>query len=150
MSEYRASITWQRTTPDFAYESYSRDHEWRFDGVTVSASAAPDYRGNPTRVNPEAGLVAALSSCHMLTFLAIAARKGLTVDSYFDEASGHMAKNEQGRLAVTEVTLRPRVTFAPGVEVSRETLDKMHHQAHLGCFIANSVRTAVTVEPQDA
>jgi organic hydroperoxide reductase OsmC/OhrA len=149
MSEHRAQISWQRTTPDFTYESYERDHEWRFpDGATVAASASPEYRGRPGRVDPEEALVAALSSCHMLSFLAIAARKRLIVESYSDDAVGHMEKNAEGRLAVTRVVLRPRVTWAPGAAVSAELLEKLHHQSHIECFIANSVKTEVTVEPQ--
>jgi organic hydroperoxide reductase OsmC/OhrA len=150
MSEHRAQISWQRTTPDFTYESYSRDHEWRFpDGPTVPASASPQYRGHAGRVDPEGALVAALSSCHMLSFLAIAARKRLTVETYSDDAVGHMEKNADGRLAVTRVTLRPRVTWAVGADVTAEVLDKLHHQSHVECFIANSVKTEITVEPQD-
>ena len=87
----------------------------------------------------------ALGSSHMLTLLAIAARKRLVVDSYTDEASGTLGKNEAGRLAITEVTLRPAVRFAPGVEVDASVLGRMHEQAHANCFIAQSVRCAVQV-----
>lgn len=148
MSEHRATLSWSRGPAAFTYETYSRDHVWRFPGgVEVPASSAPAYLGNPDRVDPEAALVAALSSCHMLTFLAIAARKRMVVESYTDEASGFLEKNEDGRLAVTRVALRPKVTFGAGEVVSQEQLARLHHQAHEGCFIANSVRTAVTVEP---
>ncbi len=146
MSEHHASIVWRRTSQDYTYQTYNRAHEWRFAGTTVPASATKDYRGDAERVNPEEALVAALSSCHMLTFLAIAAKRKLPLDSYSDDAVGFMEKNEAGRLAITRVTLRPKIAWSAGVTVAREDLDKMHHEAHEGCFIANSVKTEVTVE----
>lgn len=148
MSEHHASIVWKRTSQDHTYMTYNRAHEWRFAAATVPASATKEYRGDPERVNPEEALVAALSSCHMLTFLAIAAKRKLPLDSYSDDAVGWMEKNEAGRLAITRVTLRPKIVWSPGVTVSREDLDKMHHEAHEGCFIANSVKTEITVEQQ--
>src|SRR4029079_11794445 len=108
MSEHKATIDWKRVTPDFAYETYNRDHDWSFDaGVTVRASATTAYQGNPACVDPEEAFVASLSSCHMLTFLAITAVKKLVVDAYQDEAVGVLAKDAGGRLAITRVTLRP-------------------------------------------
>ena len=148
MSEHHASIVWQRTSQDYTYMTYNRAHEWRFAAATVPASATKEYRGDPDRVNPEEALVAALSSCHMLTFLAIAAKRKLALDSYSDNAVGWMEKNEAGRLAITRVTLRPKIVWSTGVTVSPEDLDKMHHEAHEGCFIANSVKTEITVEQQ--
>lgn len=149
MSEHHATISWKRTGPDFSYEKYTRDHTWAFDGgVTVAASASPTYRGNPKLVDPEEALVAALSSCHMLTFLALAARKRLTVDAYDDEAVGYLEKNSQGQLAVTRVVLRPKVRFEGATAPSAEDLAALHDKAHHECFIANSVLTEVTVEPQ--
>lgn len=146
MSEHVAEVVWKRTTESFAYENYNRAHVWRFDsGVEVAASAAPAYRGEPDRVDPEEAFVAALSSCHMLTFLAIAARKRLPVLSYEDRAVGRMEKNSQGRLAVTSVDLHPKIVFEHGVEVDAATLKKMHHDAHEQCFVANSVKTIVIV-----
>lgn len=146
MSEHRATIRWRRATPGFGYEEYSRDHGWSFDGgAEVRASAAPAYRGSPAGVDPEEALVAALSSCHMLTFLAIASRKGWVVDSYEDEAVGHLEKNTQGKLAVTRVALRPKIGFG-GKAPSAEELAALHQRAHQECFIANSVRAQVAVE----
>lgn len=146
MSEHVAEIDWKRQTENFGYDHYNRAHEWRFDGgVTVPGSAAPGYKGEPDRVDPEEAFVAALSSCHMLTFLAIASKKKLTVDAYHDRAVGRMEKNSNGKLAVTSVDLHPKVTFAPGVEVDAATLKKMHHDAHENCFIAQSVKTLVIV-----
>ena len=149
MSEHRASISWTRTTSDFTYESYDRAHEWRFDGgISIRASSAPEFRGRPERVNPEEAFVATLSACHMLSFLAIAARRRLTVDAYVDDAVGHMSKNERGRLAITRVVLRPRVTWAAGTVVAREEENRLHHMSHEECVIANSVKTDIVVEPQ--
>src|SRR6516225_9974001 len=106
MSEHKATIEWKRETPDFAYQTYNRDHEWSFDaGITVRASAAPAYLGSESCVDPEEAFVASLSSCHMLTFLAIAARKKYVVDSYRDNAIGVLDKDSSGRLAVVKVTL---------------------------------------------
>lgn len=148
MSTHRATVRWQRTTASFTYETYSRTHVWRFEGgAEVAASAAPAYRGDPSLVDPEEAFVASLASCHLLTFLAIAARDGLVVEAYDDDAEGTLAKNEEGRLAMTRVVLRPRIRFggeAPGADV----LDRMHAKAHAECFIANSVRTEVVVEPR--
>ena len=146
MSEHVAQISWSRDGRDFAYETYSRDHVWRFDGgVEVAATAAPAFLGNPALVDPEEAFVAAVSSCHMLTFLAVAARRRLVVDRYEDAAIGWMEKNEAGRLAVTRVALRPLVQFS-GKAPSAEELARLHELAHQHCFIANSVKTAITVE----
>jgi organic hydroperoxide reductase OsmC/OhrA len=148
MSEHKATIDWKRETPDFAYETYNRDHSWSFDAsITVRASANPAYLGSESCVDPEEAFVASLSSCHMLTFLAIAARKRLVVDGYHDEAVGVLAKDAAGRLAMTKVTLRPRITFGGEKTPSSEELRQLHDQAHHACFIANSVKTEVAVEP---
>jgi organic hydroperoxide reductase OsmC/OhrA len=120
----------------------------RFGDVVVPASAAKEFKGDPERVNPEEAFVAALSSCHMLTFLAIAARKRLVVDSYVDNAVGYLEKNSAGKLAVTRVVLRPKITWSEETEVSVSELDKLHHEAHEGCFISLSVKTEVKIEPQ--
>ena len=150
MSEYHVTVAWARTSKDFTYESYNRNHVWRVGhGTEIEASAAPEYRGDGERIDPEEALVAALSSCHMLTFLAIAARKRIGVESYEDEAVGHMAKGANGKLWVSQVILRPRIRFMDEADVSRELLDQMHHQSHEDCFIANSVKTEVKVEPRD-
>lgn len=149
MSTHRATVVWSRTSavPAFEYETYSRDHDWQFGGGSrLRASAASEYKGTPALPNPEEALVAAISSCHMLTFLAICARKGIAVDRYEDAAEGHLEKNAEGRLAITKTTLRPKVAFAAGVSVDGETLAKLHEAAHRGCFIANSVKTDVTIE----
>jgi organic hydroperoxide reductase OsmC/OhrA len=147
--EHHATVSWQRTSDTFTYETYNRAHEWRFHSVTVPASSAPDFKGEAARVNPEEAFIAALSSCHMLTFLAICTKRKFSLDAYRDEAIGFVEKNELGRLAVTRVVLRPQITWSQGVTVSPADLDKIHHQAHENCFIANSVKTDVTVEPRE-
>jgi organic hydroperoxide reductase OsmC/OhrA len=147
MSSHVVTIDWKRTTPDFAPERYVRDHLWSFGtGTSVRASATSEYRGNPQLVNPEEALVAALSSCHMLTFLAICAKRKLVVDSYVDRAVGQLEKGPDGKLAMTRVTLEPRVAFAAGTAIDAAALRSLHDAAHANCFIANSVRTAVTIE----
>ena len=104
MSEHHAKIEWRRSSADFTYQTYNRAHEWRFTAATVPGSAAKEYRGDPERVNPEEALVAALSSCHMLTFLAVAAKRKVSLDSYEDDAVGVLEKNAAGKLAITRVT----------------------------------------------
>ncbi len=145
MSTHQASIIWQRSTDSFDYKTYNRDHIWRFsDDIELSASAAPDFLGNPDLVDPEQAFVASLSSCHMLTFLALAAFKKLTIDSYTDNAVGFLEKNADGKSAITRVELAPEIVFG-GDAPSEEDLNAMHDKAHKECFIANSVLTKVTV-----
>jgi organic hydroperoxide reductase OsmC/OhrA len=149
MSEHTVTIDWKRETPDFEYQSYNRDHDWVFDaGITVRVSANPAYQGNEHCADPEEAFVASLSSCHMLTFLAIACKKRFTVDFYRDQAIGILGKDQAGRLAMTRVTLRPQVRFGGEKTPTPEALAQMHDQAHHACFIANSVKTEVVVEPQ--
>ncbi|MBX3273703.1 MAG: OsmC family protein [Sandaracinaceae bacterium] len=146
MSEHVAKVRWERGGADFSYETYPRDHELEWGGgARTAASAALEYRGSASLPNPEELLVGALSSCHMLTFLAVCARKGVVVERYEDDARGVLEKNESGRLAVTRVTLRPRVTFA-GEAPAPDVLARLHQQAHNGCFIAASVKTEVAIE----
>jgi len=114
-------------------------------GHTMTATAAPAYLGNPANVDPEEAFVASLASCHMLTFLSIACKQKFVLDSYEDEAVGHMEKNADGKLAITRVELRPKITWSGNRRPSAEELDMMHHAAHENCFIANSVKTNVTV-----
>ena len=150
MSEHRAGLRWNRTSSDFTYDHYNRAHDVLFkDGaIVLPSSSAPEFRGDADRVDPEEAYIASLSGCHMLTFLAICARKRFVLDSYDDEASGWLEKGESGKLWMTRVVLRPRVRFANGTEVSETQLTALHHQAHADCFIANSVKTDVSVEPR--
>ena len=148
MSEHKTIVTWSRDGRDFSYKAYSRDHLWKFEnGIEVPASAAPDYFGNPQRIDPETAFVAALSSCHMLTFLAVASHKGFIVDAYEDHAIGHLEKNTQGKFAVTRVELRPKTIFGGDKQPAPADLEWLHDKAHRECFIANSVLTQVTVAP---
>lgn len=150
MSEHSARIEWTRGSAAFDYDTFSRDHTWSFpDGVTVPASSAPMFHGGDSAVDPEEGVVAAASACHMLTFLAIAAKKRIVVDGYEDDAVGILEKNEDGRLAITRITLRPRVTFGDPSAVSAEVLAGLHRKAHEHCFVAASLRTEITVAPSE-
>jgi organic hydroperoxide reductase OsmC/OhrA len=145
MSEHRATVHWNRNGREFSHKEYSRDHVWKFvGGSEVGASAAPLYLGDPNLVDPEEAFVASISSCHMLTFLALAARDGFVVDDYRDEAVGHMERNEHKRIAITKVTLHPDISWG-GTPPSEEQLAKLHEGAHKHCFIANSVTTEITV-----
>ena len=150
MSEHRAGLRWKRASVEFTYEAYNRAHEVLFkDGaIVLPSSSAPEFRGDAERVDPEETYVASLSGCHMLTFLAICARKRLILEDYEDEASGWLEKGESGKLWMTRVVLRPRVRFADAAAVSESQLTALHHQAHAECFIANSVKTDVRVEPR--
>lgn len=148
MSEHKARIYWERETKDFAYETYDRTHEVTFEGgIHCQASAAKEYLGKAELVNPEELLAAALSSCHMLTFLAVAAKSRLTVNSYEDNAVSILDKNAAGKLAVTKTILRPKVVFAKETPVTPEKLSELHEKAHRNCFIANSVSGEVVTEP---
>jgi organic hydroperoxide reductase OsmC/OhrA len=148
MSEHKAKIIWARNGADFGYKNYSRDHVWRFDnGVEIPASAAPAYLGNPQRVDPESAFVAALSSCHMLTFLALASNKGFVIDSYEDNAVGRLEKNANGKLAITHVELRPKIRYGGEKRPTQADLEWLHDKAHRECFIANSVTAEVKVSP---
>src|SRR5688500_2220448 len=145
MSEHKATVKWSRGGKDFTYKTYSRDHAWSLNGNEVPASATPAYLGNPQRVDPEAAFVAALSSCHMLTFLALASNKGFVVDRYEDHAVGHLEKNSAGKLAITRVELHPRIVYSGDRIPAEADLDWLHDKAHRECFIANSVTTEVKV-----
>src|SRR4051812_30412645 len=149
MAEHRATIIWKRGEGDFAKGHYSRGHLWRFDGgAEIAASASPAVVPLPwsveAAVDPEEAFVASLSACHMLTFIDIARHKGFVVDAYEDAAVGVLARSTDGRRAITTVTLNPKIAFA-GRQPSEDELAELHHRAHEGCFIANSVRTTVTI-----
>jgi len=151
MSQYVAIILWQRDGAVFTDNRYSRGHRWQFDGVEVPASSSPGAVPLPlsvaTAVDPEEAFVASLSSCHMLWFLSIAAKRGFVVESYRDEAVGVIAKNADGKLAMTVVTLRPAAAFVGARLPSQAEVEAMHHESHGQCFIASSVKTDVRCEP---
>jgi len=150
--DYRATVKWQRGADEkFTDQRYSRGHSWSFDGgVTVSGSSSPHSVRLPYSVaeaiDPEEALVAALSSCHMLTFLYVAAKQGYVVDAYADDAVGVMSKNEHGKFWVSKVTLHPAITFSGEKRPTTDELDHLHHLAHEECYIANSVKSEVAVE----
>jgi organic hydroperoxide reductase OsmC/OhrA len=150
MSEHKASVRWERNSPDFLKGKYSREHTWTFDGgVTVPASSSPSAvpvpYSNPANVDPEEAFVAAVSSCHMLSYLYLAYREGFQVDSYEDAAVGVMTKNERGVLWVSAVTLNPRISYSGDKLPTPDDEEHLHHVAHEQCFIANSIKTEVTV-----
>jgi len=152
MANYTATIEWQRNGANFQDRKYSRAHRWLFDGgIVVPGSSSPHVVRVPmsdlAAVDPEEAFVASLSSCHMLWFLDLASRANLIVDEYRDAAIGTMAKNADGKLAMTLVVLRPEVAFV-GRQPTAEEFSHLHHQAHEECFIAASVKTEVRCEPQ--
>jgi organic hydroperoxide reductase OsmC/OhrA len=151
MSEHKALIKWTLSQGDFLKGTYSREHTWAFDGgQTVPASSSPlAVRvpfSNPANVDPEEAYVASLSSCHMLTYLYVASRKGFEISNYEDEAIGTMTKNEKGIPWVSLVVLHPRITYAGSKTPTSEEEERLHHAAHEQCFIANSVKTEIKVE----
>ena len=144
MSEHRVNLTWQRNGTDFEYQAYSRNHSWKFqNGLEIEASATTQFLGDASKIDPEEAFTASLSSCHMLTFLAICAHKGLIVDGYEDHAIGYLEKNQDRKLVITRVDLHPRVTFGENIIVGVEELVSLHDRSHHECFIANSVKTEV-------
>ena len=147
MSKHTAKIKWNRTTESFQYKDYNREHEWQFDnGQTITAAASPTYLGNPEFIDPEEAFVAALSSCHLLTLLAICARRAITVESYEDNAEGFLEKDENGVLFLKRVTLRPKIKFKD--EVDEDTIKELHHLSHKECFLANTVKSEMLIEPE--
>jgi organic hydroperoxide reductase OsmC/OhrA len=154
MSEFDATVEWRRHEgAGFIDGRYSRAHVWRFDGgAAIAASSSPHSVPLPfsvaENIDPEEALVAALSSCHMLFFLSLAAKRGFVVDRYRDAARGTMARNAKGRMAMTKIILNPRVAYA-GSNPDRATEEQLHHQAHELCYIANSVTTEVETRLAD-
>jgi organic hydroperoxide reductase OsmC/OhrA len=148
---YEAQITWRREGAKFTDNRYSRAHEWSFDGgVRIPASASPTVVPLPysvaEAVDPEEALVACTSSCHMLWFLSLAAKRGFVVESYCDDASGVMSTTSEGKVAITTITLRPRIEFSGNKVPSAQELASLHESAHDQCFIANSLKSEVVVE----
>jgi len=151
LHKYEAVISWKREGARFTDTRYSRGHEWTFDGgVKIMASSSPSVVPLPysvvEAVDPEEALVAAAASCHMLSFLYLAAKRGIVVESYLDNAFGIMEKNSAGKLAITRITLRPQIEFSVDREPSPEELQSLHHSAHEECFIANSLKTEIVIE----
>lgn len=150
MTEHPAKVRWTLSGGDFLAKEYSRDHIVEFpNGTALDASAAASYGGSADKIDPEASFTGSLSSCHMLTFLALCAVKGLEVEHYEDEATGYLDKNLEGRMAMTRIKLRPQATFR-GESPDEEQLVMLHERAHRACFISNSIKTAVDIEPRSA
>jgi organic hydroperoxide reductase OsmC/OhrA len=153
MSEHIATVYWENRQEIFMDNQYSREHTWSFDGgIEVTASASPHVvpvpYANPAYVDPEEAFVAALSSCHMLFFLAIAAKKQFIVERYQDRAIGIMDKNEAGKLAMTAIHLYPDITFRSDWSPTAGQIAAMHEQAHHQCFLANSVKASITIHSE--
>ena len=152
-AHYTARVLWERGAQAFTDNAYSRAYRMQFDGGTeVPGSSSPHVvpppLSDPKGVDPEEAFVASLSSCHMLWFLSLAAQRHFRVDRYVDNAEGVMGKNTRGKLAIIRVTLRPAVDFSGERIPTRHELDRLHHEAHEKCFIANSVKTVVRCEPE--
>ncbi|MGD8310788.1 MAG: OsmC family protein [Chromatiales bacterium] len=146
MSGLSIDLHWQRVEPELKPGAYSAEHTVQFnDSFEVQMDAAPDWGGDPANTNPEQAFASALSSCHMLTFLALAAKAGWPVASYYDRAVAHLGKNSKGQMSVTRVDLRPVVRFDTGFSVDADELEKMQHRAHRYCFIANALADSVEV-----
>jgi len=146
MSDFAAKLSWTRKTPDFDYNTYDRNHEIVYgSGWKVEFSAAPDFKGDETKVNPEEALLGAVMSCHMLTFLAIASKKRFTVESYEDSGTAVLEKNSKGMLFVSNTRLNPVIVFSGDKQPSSEELKVLHEKAHQNCFIANSILTKIFI-----
>jgi organic hydroperoxide reductase OsmC/OhrA len=155
MAEHKASIAWKLSGPSFRKGQFTREHTWTFDGgVTVPASSSPAALpapwSNPANVDPEEAFVAAIASCHMMTFLWLASRQGFEVESYEDDAVGVLTKNEKRVSWVSAVTLNPRIVYTGDKRPTHEEEAQLHHGAHEQCFIANSVKTAIKVAGFDS
>jgi organic hydroperoxide reductase OsmC/OhrA len=151
MSRHTAQVSWMRGGARFTDGRYSRGHVWRFDGGTeIAASSSPHSVPLPysraEAVDPEEAFVASVSSCHMLWFLSIAAKRGHTIEEYVDDAEGFLEQDADGRMSMTRVVLRPRIVFAADTPASSDDIRAMHEAAHHACYIANSVKTAISVE----
>ncbi len=152
MPLHEATVSWRQTSGDFAKGTYNRAHQWAFDGgATCPASASPHVvpppMSDPLGIDPEEAFIAAIAACHMLWFLDIARRSGYAAATYHDRAQGQLTANDAGKLWLSHVDLRPRTTWADKVP-SRQVLERLHHEAHENCYIANSVTTRIDVWPE--
>jgi organic hydroperoxide reductase OsmC/OhrA len=150
-SVYTATISWKNDSPDsFTKNQYTRGHEWSFDGgVTVPASSSPHAVRVPwsveAAVDPEEALVASAASCHMLTFLWLAAKAGFNIVSYTDSAVGEMSAMEGGRQWLAKITLDPQIEWIGDKKPTADELADLHHRAHEGCYIANSIKSEIVI-----
>lgn len=146
---HRIVLEWARGDEPFERGNYGKDHRVTFEGgQSVGASSAPGYGGNAALADPEQLLIAALSSCHLLTVLAVAANRGYVIDHYEDDAAAFLGKNAEGQTAVVEAVLRPRIRFGGSNVPSAEDVAKLHERAHRACFVGNSLKSAVRIEPR--
>lgn len=146
MSELSIELSWQRSEPDLRPGKYSNAHNLRYnDNCEQQADAAPDWGGDPENTNPEQALAAAVSSCHMMTFLSLAAKAGWPVEGYRDCAVAHLGRNPRGQMSVTRIDLHPVVRFDAGFSVEKSEMDKMQDRAHRYCFIANTLADNVEI-----
>lgn len=146
MSAYIINLNWKKTSAEFTYEKLNRDHTLHFSGnQTLNNSASPEYFGNANMTNPEELLASATASCHMMTFLAVAAKMGFVVESYDCKAEALMGKNAEGRFSVTEINLYPKIEFSGEKRPNDEQLKGLHEKAHKNCFIAQSLQSKVNV-----
>lgn len=149
MSVHQAEISWKRAPHNLEPETYSRNHSVTLNGGQVlDVSASLDFKGEEHCADPEQMLVSALSSCHMLFFLAIADHRGYCVESYEDDPKGHLEKLEDGGMAVTRIELSPKVVFSGEKQPDAATIDRIHHMAHKNCFIRNSLIASVEITPR--
>ena len=146
MSDLSIQLHWQRAEPVLQTGKYSNAHTVQFNqAYDVQVDAAPDWGGDPSNTNPEQALASALSSCHMMTFLALAAKAGWPVAGYHDHAVAYLGKNPKGQMSVTRIDLHPVVRFDTGFTVTDAELEQMQHRAHRYCFIANTLADSVEI-----
>ncbi len=148
MSNLSVTLSWTRNALNLAPGQYSNAHDITYNAdYTLPGDAAPDWGGDASATNPEQALAASLSSCHMMTFLALAAKASWAISTYHDHAEAVLGKLPDGKMAVTDLKLSPRVTFDTGMEKSPEDIEKMHERAHRYCFVANSVSARMHIKP---
>ena len=148
MGQHKTSIHWERDTGHFNIKSFNRDHVIRFEnGVAINATSAPEYTGNLELISPEDLLVATISSCHMMTFLAIASLKNWLVQTYNDQAQGFLEENSRGRVMMNRVILQPQVLFSGSNLPTSKEQEDIHFKAKRSGFITNSVRTSISIQP---
>ena len=146
MSEHKVNLSWSREGLEFTYKNFSRNHEWDFgNGNVIRATAAPEFLGSPELVDPEQAFVASIASCHALTFLAICALQKIEVDSYVDNAVGHLEKAENGKPWLSKIDLHPQIKFVEGADIDNGKIRERHQKAHSECFLARSVKTSINV-----
>jgi organic hydroperoxide reductase OsmC/OhrA len=146
-SEHTVKLHWKKETESFAYKDYNREHDFIFSGKTiVRASSAPQFLGNPDCADPEQAYVAAVSSCHLLFFIAYCSKKCITVMDYQDNAMGILVPNSAGKLWISKVILRPIIQFSPDQQPEKTVLNRLHSMAHKNCFLANSIKSEIIIE----